>query len=195
MRRLIEDQKLVLDDCIKRFERLEIPYMLSGSMAMAVYAVMRMTNDIDIVIELKSGDATRFLKVFERDYYLVIERVRDAIDRKRMFNMLHHATIVKVDCVIRKDDAYAKMAFSRRQRIDYAGIDLWIISKEDLILSKLTWARETKSEMQMRDVASIIRNGYDEEYVKQWTTKLGLDEIMGETQRYLERNYVDGHDS
>lgn len=195
MRNLFENQKLVLKDCTSRFEKLGISYMLSGSMAMAAYAMMRMTNDIDIVLELKHADAQRFIDEFEPDYYVPHGRVRDGIERKKMFNILHQETVVKVDCVIAKDDEFQKEAFSRRRRLSFSHIDLWVISKEDLILSKLSWARDSKSEMQMRDVASIIRNGYDEEYVQAWVEKLGLREILQETRIYLEQNYVDGYDT
>ena len=190
-----EDQKLVLQDCTERFERLRIPYMLTGSMAMIPYAMMRMTRDIDIVVELRSTDAQRIIDEFEPDYYVPHGRVREAISRQRMFNLLHQATVVKVDCVIRKDNEFQKNVFERRRRITLSGIELWIISKEDLILSKLNWAKDTKSEVQMRDVASIIRNGYDEAYVQLWVQKLSLSENFGEVKHLLEQNYVDGHDA
>ena len=195
MRDLFEDQKAVLADCIARFERLGIPYMLSGSMAMLPYAVLRMTRDIDIVLELKSSDAQRIIDAFRKDYYVPEGRVREAIEQRRMFNLLHTETVVKVDCVVRKDDEFQKNAFSRRQQIEFLGIKLWVIAKEDLVLAKLYWARETKSEMQMRDVCSIIRNGFDAKYVQHWVDKLDLGEIMDECEQLLEMNYVDGHDS
>ena len=36
-----------------RLEAADIPYMMTGSMAMAIYSVPRMTRDIDLVIEIK----------------------------------------------------------------------------------------------------------------------------------------------
>ena len=122
--------------------------------------------------------------------------MRDAITRNRMFNVLNQETIIKIDCVIRKNDEFNIKAFSRRQRVNYSGdFEVWIISKEDLIISKLNWAKTSKSEMQMRDVASIIRNGYDTEYVDFWTKKLGLTDFLQECVELLEKNYVDGYDS
>ena len=106
-----EDQESVLKDVTDRLEKLEIPYMLSGSMAMVCYAMMRMTNDIDLVIEAKAEDAERIIKEFETDYYVPQGRVRDAISRKFMFNLLHSTKIVKVDCVLRKDDEFQKRLF------------------------------------------------------------------------------------
>ncbi len=42
-------------------------YMLIGSMAMINYAMMRMTNDIDIVMEVSAADADRIINEFEPD--------------------------------------------------------------------------------------------------------------------------------
>ena len=182
---LYEDQEFVLKDVTERFDRLSIPYMLTGSMAMSRYAMMRMTNDIDIVMELKYSDAQRIIDTFEPDYYVPHGRVSDAISRKFMFNILHQKSLVKVDCVVRKDTAFQKAAFSNRRKIDFSGFDVWVIGKEDLILSKLSWANESRSEMQMRDVASIIRNDYDQEYVNSWAKKLGLEDILAECVKML----------
>lgn len=190
-----EDQESVLKDVTERFEKLKIPYMLSGSMAMVSYAMMRMTNDIDIVIEAKSEDAEKIIKEFEPDYYVPQNRVKDAIYRGNMFNLLHQEKIVKIDCVLRKDDEFQILAFSNRKKIKFTDFDIWTISREDLILSKLNWAKKSRSEMQMRDVASIIRNGYDKEYVEVWAEKLGVKDLLDDCYKLLEINYVDGHDS
>ena len=46
----------------------------------------------------------------------------------------------------------------------------------------------------MRDVASILRNGYDEKYVEDWAVKLGVEDILQECRELFEKNYVDGYD-
>lgn len=188
-----EDQEEVLRDCTQRFDGLGIPYMLTGSMAMIKYAMMRMTNDIDLVVELKHSDAQRIIDAFEPDYYVPHQRVSEAIDRKKMFNILHQKMLVKVDCVIRRDDEFQRSVFSNRQKVKYSYLDfeVWIIGKEDLILSKLNWAKESRSELQMRDVTSIIRNGYNEQYVRNWAKKLGVEDILDECIRMIDVNYAE----
>jgi len=37
------------------------------------------------------------------------------------------------------------------------GFEAWIVSREDLILSKLAWAKDSGSEMQLRDVRALLR--------------------------------------
>ncbi|MGI8786537.1 MAG: DUF6036 family nucleotidyltransferase [Pyrinomonadaceae bacterium] len=192
---LYEDQEMVLKDCTGRFERLGIAYMLTGSMAMVNYAMMRMTNDIDIVIEVSSADAQKIIDEFEPDYYVPHVRVRDAIARKFMFNLLHQETLVKVDCVMRKENEFQKLAFSHRRKIKFSSFEIWIISREDLILSKLNWAKNTRSEMQMRDVASILRNGYDKNYVEGWAEKLEVKDLLERCLEMIKENYVEGYDS
>lgn len=169
--------------------------MLSGSMAMICYAMMRMTNDIDIVIEVSQKDADKIYNELKDDYYISENRLRDAISRKFMFNILHNEKIVKIDCVVKKDDEFQKLAFSRRQRVTFTDFELWTISRDDLILSKLNWAKKSRSEMQMRDVANIIRNGYNTEYTNFWAEKLGVQDLLKECHNLLEINNVERHNS
>lgn len=83
-----------------------------------------------------------------------------------MFNLLHQEAIVKADRVVRKDSGFQKQAFSHRRKINFSGFEVWAISRDDLILSKLNRAKTIRSEMRTRDAASIIRNGYDKIYVE-----------------------------
>lgn len=186
---LFEDQKTVLRDFTERLEKLGIDYMLTGSMALVNYAVMRMTADIDIVMQLSSKDGENIIREFEPDFYIPHNRIRDSIARKFMFNLLHLEKLVKIDCVVRKDNEFQREAFSRRKKIKFADdFDVWIISREDLILSKLNWAKDSKSEMQLRDVASILRNGYDKNYVEEWARKLGIEDLLSAARKKLEEN-------
>jgi hypothetical protein len=191
-----EEQNDVLRDFSGRLEKLDIEYMLTGSMALAQYAMPRTTADIDIVIVLKEDDVQKFIDEFEDDYYIPHNGIRQAVLLKRMFNVLNQKSIIKIDCVIRKDDEFQLEVFSKRERVNYAGdFDVWIINREGLILSKLNWAKNTRSEMQLRDVASILRNGYDENYVKRWAKEIGVENLLDECVEMIRDNYVEGYDS
>lgn len=71
----------------------------------------RTTTNIDIVIELTINDAEKFIKEFETDFYVPQNRVKDAIYRGRMFNILNQQTIIKIDCVTLNGDEYNQNAF------------------------------------------------------------------------------------
>ena len=116
---------------------LGIENMLTGSMALTHYAMPRTTVNIVIVVEIDSSHESRFEKEFGSDFYIHLGSFRDAILKRRMFNILNHRTILKIDCVVKRGDQFAKTSFSRRQKAFYTeSFELWIISKDDLIISK-----------------------------------------------------------
>jgi hypothetical protein len=190
------EQNDVLADFTERLEKLGVDYMLVGSMALVHYAIPRSTVDIDIVINVSPENIEKFIAEFENDYYIPSNRAREAVSRKGMFNLLNQQTILKIDCVVLKETEFDQNAFSRRQKVQYTSdFQIWIIRKEDLILSKLNWAKNTKSERQLLDVASVIRNGYDKTYVESWATKLGVEALLEKSIKLLDENYVEGYDS
>lgn len=171
----------VLRDLAGRFTQGHIDYMLTGSLAMNYYAQPRMTRDIDIVVALDAKDAIDAITgLFSSDYYVAREAIINAIAHESVFNLIHHETVVKVDCIVRKKSDYRRLEFERRRAITVQGFSVWITSKEDLIISKLDWARDSRSELQLRDVRNLLATGYDITYLEQWTRQLGLYDLWQE---------------
>jgi hypothetical protein len=168
----------VLFDVVTKLEGAGIAYMLTGSVAMSVYAEPRMTRDIDIVVELAQTDADRMVELFSADYYVADDAVRSAISARTMFNVFHLSKLVKVDLIVRSDDEFQRHEFGRRLRHDLGGRDVWVISKEDLILSKLAWAAPTESAFQLRDVRKLLASSVDEAYLRRWSARLGVDALL-----------------
>ncbi len=102
-----------------------------------------------------------------------------------MFNMIHNALVVKVDCVVRKETEYRREEFARRRAVSVAGQMVFIVSPEDLILSKLDWAKESRSQMQLDDVRNLLRSvqGLDTEYLNRWADRLGLTALYQEVRQ------------
>lgn len=176
----------IVHDFADRVEPLGIDYMLTGSLAMMEYNVYRMTADIDIVIELKHEHANQIINAFEPDYYVPHGRVRDAIARKFMFNVIHQETAFKIDLVIKKKSEFQQNAFARRRKLDFYGKEIYIITLEDLIISKLNWAKESLSEKQFTDVENLLQNEYDVDYVKNWTDKLSIPHLYEKCLKAIE---------
>lgn len=167
----------VLHDFVSRIEPLDISYMLTGSMAMIRYTVFRQTAAIDIILENSNVNESDFINALEPHYYVPHRAVRTGFATGQMFNVIHIETAFKVDCVIKNSDDFQNRAFERSQRTDYYGKEICVISREDLILSKLWWARDSHSEMQLRDVKNLLRAGFDISYVEGWIDKLGITEL------------------
>jgi hypothetical protein len=113
------------------------------------------------------------VKTFEDAYYVSREAVHEAIRYQTRFNIIHTQSVINVDFVIRKQDAYRIHEFERRHKVEWAGVSLWIVSIEDLILSKLVWLKDSLSEQQQRDVLNLLRQPYERSYVEQWLAPLG----------------------
>lgn len=164
----------------QRLDSAGIPYMVSGSTAMNFYAQPRFTRDIDIVVELAPRDAKRLRDLFGQDFYIDEDDVREAVAQRGSFNAIHNASVIKVDFLVRKDSAYRRLEFERRRKIETEGYGVSVVAPEDLILSKLCYAKEGESEMQMRDVRNLVgaRSDLDRAYLKQWAVELGVGELL-----------------
>jgi hypothetical protein len=157
--------------------------MLTGSMAMGFYAPPRMTRDIDFVVELQPQDAHRLVAALEPDYYVSLESVDSAVRNATQLNVIHRESVIRVDCIVRKNTEHARTEFARRQAVRIGGVHTTIVTKEDLILAKLAWAWRSESETQLRDVKNLLASGYDHQYVESWATELGLRETLEECRR------------
>lgn len=166
----------IFHDFTERIEQLGIGYMLTGSMAMFHYSVYRMTADIDVVVELEPRHAQKFIDSLEPFYVIPHNSMRRAIDDRRIFNVLHMETAFKVDCVIPKTSPFQIKAFERKQLVDFYGKDCFVITAEDLVLSKLVWSRESKSDKQKTDVKNLMRNPLDSIYIEEWAEILDVRE-------------------
>jgi hypothetical protein len=173
----------IVRDVSERLTRAEIPFMLTGSMAMNAYAQPRMTRDVDVVIEVHPEDARRIVSTFAPDYYVDAETVARAIRHEGLFNVIHREWVFKVDCIVRKSSPYRQNEFERRKRLAIAGAETWVVSKEDLVLSKLCWGHESRSEYQARDIRNLLQTGCDRDYVMKWAAELGVLDYLADIER------------
>ncbi len=164
----------------KRLEDAGFDYMVTGSVALMFYGTPRMTRDVDIVVALEAADVDRFVVLFADAGYLSDEAVRDAVRRRSMFNLIFHETMIKVDFVVRKDSEFRRAELSRRQRLSVAGEtgEAWVVSVEDLVLSKLVWAKDSRSEQQQRDIENLVRGrDLDRAWLDRWSGDLGVGDL------------------
>jgi hypothetical protein len=172
----------VLKEVARRLDRAKIAYMVTGFMATNFYTVPRMTRDIDIVVELAEEDLGRFIPLFEADFYLDPETVRDAVRNRRMFNLIQNEYVIKIGFIVRKDSPYRRREFSRRKPVAVDDRSLYLVAPEDLILSKLEWAKDSRSEMQLSDVRHLLKSvkRLNRRYLLRWAKELGVESLYHE---------------
>ncbi len=170
----------ILLDVSRRLISAGIHYMLTGSFAMNYYAQPRMTRDIDLVADLIDRNVESIVRLFEPDYYVPSEAVRNAIEHRSIFSLIHQDSVIKVDFIVLKDEPYRQEEFSRRRAITIGNARIFIVSREDLILSKLLWARDSRSEMQLRDARNLLSADCDLDYLRSRAKTLAVDKLMEE---------------
>lgn len=164
---------------VEALDRAGIPYMLTGSFASSYHGAPRATQDIDIVIA-PSPDQLRALDSFlpATEYYLDLNAALEAHAREAQFNVIDLATGWKVDLIIRKSRPFSRVEFDRRAAADLHGLRIFIATAEDVLLSKLEWAKLGQSQRQIEDAAGIIRiraGELDRDYIANWVRHLHLE--------------------
>jgi hypothetical protein len=172
----------VLKIITQRLREADIKYMISGSIAANYYTIPRMTRDIDVVIDLRENDIDKFISLFEGDFYLNREMVANEVSRHGMFNLIYNRYVVKIDFIVKKSSAYHEIAFSRKKQVLIEQSPMWFVSAEDLVISKLMWAKDSHSEMQLKDVGNLISTvaDLDLKYIENWVRELDLGQIYKE---------------
>jgi hypothetical protein len=159
-------------------EKAGIPYMLSGSFASAFYGATRSTQDIDLVIDATTAQLELLIQQLPAEHYYVdLSAALAAHGKKSLFNVIDLATGWKIDLIFRKARAFSEEEFGRRRRINLQGIPIFVASPEDVVLSKLEWARLSQSQRQIEDAVAILRSRWeslDRDYLKKWIEALHL---------------------
>lgn len=176
-------QEEVIKKVTQDFENKNIPYMLTGGIAVDYYGRPRFTHDVDIIVQIKISDAGELEGIFEQEFYVAAEGIIDAIEHKTMFNLIHLETGFKVDCWILKDDEYSLTAFRRRRKAVIFDKEIFISSPEDLIISKLDWYKQSDAKKHYDDVLGIFQiqaGKLDLDYIREWAKKLSVVDTVEE---------------
>lgn len=176
------EQSELLKYAVDKIETLRIPYFITGSIASIAYGEPRLTNDIDIIIDIKESDVKAFKGLFpETDFYITEEDIREAIYNRRQFNILHPSSGLKIDIIIGKHDLFDEGRFKRIRRIEIAeNTTANFSSPEDVIIKKMEFYKEGGSEKHLRDITGILKISgdiLDTGYINKWVNKLELNDI------------------
>lgn len=166
-------------------EGLNVDYYLAGSVISSLFGVARATADVDIVAALRREHARPLVQALGDLYYADEDMALDAISRRSMFNVIHLATMLKVDVYI-AGSAFDRSAISRRQRdtivADEPAREFSIASAEDVVLHKLRWFRDggEVSDRQWGDILGVMRvqRALDVEFMRLWAADLGVADLL-----------------
>lgn len=170
---------------IRVLEKLNITYAIGGSMASAAHGRLRTTMDVDIVVDMQLHHVQPFLAFLQETFYADENVIRDAIQRRSSFNLIHLTNLFKVDIFLTKPRPFDQQQLSRRQNqvLEFPDQTAYVTSPEDTLLAKLDWFRlgGELSERQWRDVHGILDvqgDQLDGDYLRHWADDLGVSDLL-----------------
>lgn len=167
-------------------EQIGILYAVGGSLASSLHGVMRSTLDVDIVADMRPEHVRPLVAALAQEFYADEDMMREAIERRSSFNLIHYETAFKVDIFIRKRRAFDQMQLERR-RMAVIATDpersIYVASPEDTILAKLEWYRMggEVSDRQWRDILGILKvrgEELDLDYLRRWASDLQVSDLL-----------------
>ena len=170
------EQELLVD-CLRRLNRTEITYYLTGSMASNYWGIPRTTHDLDFVIQLPHSAIAKIVSGFSPEYFIDEASVRAAYQPPHQFNAIDTRSALKVDFWLPKPAPFDREMLRRRVPVTLFGEPAWITAAEDSILHKLVWNNITPSERQLGDAAGVVAVQFeklDKSYLKTWAEALGV---------------------
>ena len=182
-------QDELLRRLVRRLEKLELRYFITGSVAAIYYGEPRLTNDIDVVVDLPEQRIGDFYAEFPAgEFYVSEEALHRAVEQHGMCNVIHIPSGLKIDIVIPSDTMFERSRFERAKRVEPGkGFDATFASAEDVILKKMDFFRDGGSDKHLRDITGILMVSGDQldfEYIENWADQMGLETIW-RTIKYL----------
>lgn len=158
--------------------------MVGGSVASMVYGEPRLTNDIDLIVNLNRDSAAIVPRIYPAtDFYCPPEEVI-VVEAGRFtrghFNIIHHETGHKADMYMCGRDPLQAWGLERRNRIELAGGNtLSVAPPEYVIVRKLEYFREGGSEKHLHDIRGMLEasgDSLDRQALDLWIRRFGLEQ-------------------
>lgn len=184
-------------------DRLEIPYVVGGSLASSFHGIPRATIDADVVAAIRSEHRAGLVEALRDTFYLDAEAIRLAIDQRAAFNVIHLQKMFKVDVFVAGDDPAAHRELERGRPVavtDDPERTLRIASAEDTIARKLYGYQlgEEVSDRQWNDAVGVLKvsgASLDQAYLRRTAAWMGVEHLLDRAIEEVEQGDMDGHAS
>ena len=167
-------------------EALGVPYAIGGSFASALHGVMRATMDVDLIADLRREHVAPLVQALGEVFYADALMMHGAISQRRSFNLIHLASMFKVDVFVARSREFDRAQLARRQLYllsERPECVAYVTSAEDTVLAKLEWYRSGGeiSERQWSDALGVLQvqgGRLDLTYMRHMADGLGVRDLL-----------------
>jgi acylphosphatase len=160
-----------LKQVAKALESSAVPHVLVGSMSSNVHGFARSTKDIDLVVQTDRPGLERLFDALKEGFDLDPQASFETITGTLRHVLTAKDRMFKVEIFQVSNDPHDQERFRRRLAIRYPSLDatVSILTAEDVIVTKLRWARPKDLE-DVRDVIAVQGDDLDWDYIHRWTS-------------------------
>lgn len=176
------DQTELLRYAVQNLERVRVRYAIVGSFASGVWGESRLTQDIDIVVDLKPSDVDSICAAFpDPEFYLSRPAAQEAVTRSGQFNVINPSSGNKIDFMVAGTTKWVLAQLDRSKQVPvFSDQSANVAAPEDVILGKLIYYREGGSEKHLRDIRGMLKfsgDTIDLEYMNTSSRHLGVRDM------------------
>jgi len=145
---------MIYEEIFKEFELRDVRYLVVGGMAVNLYGYIRLTMDLDVMVDLSEKNLSKVVDVMEQfgytprapvnPYEFISEEKRDEWIKKKgaiVFTFIDLKKPFKQIDIFLSNPIDFEEAYSRREVMTIGGAKVSIASIDDLIKMKASTAR------------------------------------------------------
>lgn len=177
---------------IDALESLKIPYMIVGALATNLYGLPRNTKDADFVIDLGATSAQAIAQKLGPDFNPDPQMSFETVTGTQRYIVEYRPTQFVIELfLLRGDDPYHQMRFSRRRRAVVEERQTWVPLPEDVIVMKMRWGATKRRAKDIDDVVNVLRvqqaqgTQLDWNYIHHWCDIHGTRNLLDEVRRSI----------
>lgn len=170
----------------KAFEELRVHYAVMGGIAVRAHGLPRPTYDVDFVISVQQDQLEQIFERLDELGFRIPEIYRQGwVDRVAEMPLVKVETYidgraVAVDIFL-AETSFLQSVMSRTQHAIVEGLELTLVSVEDLILLKVL-ANRLRDRADIADVR-LVQGTLDEAYLQQWAKELDIEQRFADVWR------------
>lgn len=173
----------VIQCVVEHLDRLKVSYAITGSVASGVHGEPIQSQDVDIALRMLPSQARALAASLPNRFYRSAELIEEVAKVGGMANLIDSMTGLKIDLCVLAHTPFYNEVLARRvlMPFDPHGPSFYVVTAEDIILMKLLWRRDSRSEKQWSNalsVARVRRASLDWKYLLDQARSLGIEDDL-----------------